>query len=203
MTSSADRLSRIMRVNVILPAVFFAVNTIPACAQAVIERPAKWAMQEHIGQLENCFLVKDGFYRSEQPSRSDFRVVDSMGVKTIVNLRNVRKDNRKSRGTNLKLVHIPINTWRMSYADVVSAMKAIDESEKPVLLHCIHGSDRTGVVTAAYRMVHQGWTKEEAVDEFLHGGYGYHSGWFPNILRLLESLEIDKLKKDIAIHSNP
>jgi len=125
------------------------------------------------------------------------KVVEGTGIKTLVNLRNVRKDNRKSRGTDLRLVHIPINTWKMSYEDVVKAMKALQSAEKPVLLHCIHGSDRTGVVTAAYRIVEQGWTKEAAVDEFLNGGYGYHSGWFPNILRLIESLDVERLKADL------
>ena len=186
-----------MAIKVILLAVAPVMSVLPVGAQTPATRPPSWAAQQHIGALENCYLVADGFYRSEQPSKADMKAVESSGVRTLVNLRNVRKDNRKSRGTELQLVHIPINTWRMSYDDVVSAMKAINAAEKPVLLHCIHGSDRTGVVTAAYRMVHEGWTKDAAVDEFLNGGYGYHSGWFPNILRLLESLDVEKLKKDL------
>jgi tyrosine-protein phosphatase SIW14 len=172
-------------------------GTMPAVAQVTAARPAAWATRTAMGTLENCYLVADGFYRSEQPSRSNMKAVESSGIKTLVNLRNVRKDKRKSRDTHLHQVHIPINTWRMSYDDVVLGLSALMKAEKPVLLHCIHGSDRTGVVTAAYRMTEQGWTKEAAIDEFLNGGYGYHSGWFPNILRLLESLDAEKLKVDV------
>jgi tyrosine-protein phosphatase SIW14 len=173
------------------------MNVAPVAAQSTSTRPPTWATQTTIGSLENCYLVADGFYRSEQPSKADMPLVEQAGVKTLVNLRNVRKDRRKARKTGLRLVHIPVNTWKMSYDDVVSGLKAVLAADKPVLLHCIHGSDRTGVVTAAYRMVEQGWTKEAAIDEFLHGGFGYHSGWFPNILRLLEGLDVEKLKAEV------
>jgi protein tyrosine/serine phosphatase len=42
---------------------------------------------------------------------------------------------------------------------------------KPVLLHCEHGEDRTGLAVAAYRVVVSGWTKDEAMDEALKFGY--------------------------------
>jgi len=173
------------------------INVVIVVAQVPAARSATWAARATMGSLENCYLVDEGYYRSEQPSKSDMKIVEQEGIKTLVNLRSIRKDNRKSRGTGLHLVHVPVNTWKMSYDDIVKAMKAIMAVEKPVLLHCIHGSDRTGVVTAAYRMVEQGWTKEAAIDEFLNGGYGYHRGWFPNILRLLEDLDVEKLKADL------
>jgi protein tyrosine/serine phosphatase len=125
-------------------------------------------------------------------------VLDSAGIRTLVNLRNRRSDRHKARKTNLQLVRVPINAWRMDYDDVVKSLKAIKAAEKPVVLHCIHGSDRTGVVAACYRMTEQGWTKEEAVDEFLNGGYGYHDGWFPKILTLLKEMDVEKLKADVG-----
>jgi tyrosine-protein phosphatase SIW14 len=76
-------------------------------------------------------------------------------------------------------------------------LKVIIKSEKPVLLHCKHGSDRTGCIVAAYRMAISGWTKEEAIREFREGGFGYHENWYPNILRLINSMDIEQLKKDI------
>jgi protein tyrosine/serine phosphatase len=41
-----------------------------------------------------------------------------------------------------------------------------------VLIHCKHGLDRTGLVAAMYRIVAQGWSKQAALDEMEHGGYG-------------------------------
>jgi tyrosine-protein phosphatase SIW14 len=167
-------------------------------AQPVATRPSIWATRAELGSLENSYLISEGFYRSEQPSRRNMLVLDSAGIKTLVNLRNVRNDKHKARKTKIKLVHVPINTWRMSYDDVVESLRAIKAAEKPLVLHCIHGSDRTGVVAACYRMTEQGWTKKDAIDEFLNGGYGYHSGWFPKILTLLEEMDVEKLKADVT-----
>src|SRR5689334_16676405 len=161
-------------------------------------RPGNWATKVELGDLSNGFLIDTLLYRSEQPSRADMKILESRGFVTIVNLRNVRNDRRKARGTSLVLVHVPVNTWRMSYDDVLTSLKAIKAAKGPVMLHCIHGSDRTGVVTACYRMTEQGWSKEDAIDEFLNGGYGYHTGWFPNILRLLQEMDVDKLKADLS-----
>jgi len=50
---------------------------------------------------------------------------------------------------------------------------------------------------AAYRIIKCGWTKEEAIKELREGGFGYHEKAYPNIIRLVNSLDIEKLKKDI------
>lgn len=43
-----------------------------------------------------------------------------------------------------------------------------------MVVHCWHGSDRTGAVIAAYRIVQQGWSQHDAIDEMINGGYGFH-----------------------------
>lgn len=37
-------------------------------------------------------------------------------------------------------------------------------------MRCQHGADRTGLVSALYRMVVQGWDAEAAVDGMVRGG---------------------------------
>jgi tyrosine-protein phosphatase SIW14 len=189
--------------NSLLSLIFSVLSLLCAhslvCAQSTaVQRPSNWATKVEIGSLSNSFQVDSVLFRSEQPSKADMKALEVKGFRTVVNLRNVRKDNRKARGTNLALVHVPINTWRMSYEDVVLSLRAIHVAEKPVMLHCIHGSDRTGVVAAFYRMTAEGWAKDDAIKEFLEGGYGYHSGWFPNILHLMESIDPEKLKADVG-----
>nr|WP_246217361.1 tyrosine-protein phosphatase [Paraburkholderia panacisoli] len=39
-----------------------------------------------------------------------------------------------------------------------------------LLIHCQHGADRTGFVSALYRVLFQSWTKQQAEDELLYGG---------------------------------
>jgi protein tyrosine phosphatase (PTP) superfamily phosphohydrolase (DUF442 family) len=43
------------------------------------------------------------------------------------------------------------NAGKINDRFVVVAMRTIAHAEKPILIHCQHGSDHTGVVTAMYR----------------------------------------------------
>ncbi|RYF62906.1 MAG: protein-tyrosine-phosphatase, partial [Comamonadaceae bacterium] len=74
---------------------------------------------------------------------------------------------------------VPIDTWSINDDEVRRALIAIREAEKkgPVLIHCWHGADRTGVVAAVYRMALQGWDKDAARHEMFRGGFGYHTLW--------------------------
>ena len=40
-----------------------------------------------------------------------------------------------------------------------------DARNWPVLIHCEQGASRTGVMAASYRIVDEGWTYQDAIDE--------------------------------------
>jgi len=76
-------------------------------------------------------------------------------------------------------------------------MKILSHPENgPFLIHCQHGSDRTGLMIAMYRIIYQNWSKDEALDEMVNGGFGYHSIW-RNIISYLKKVDIESLKKQI------
>ena len=166
-------------------------------SEAVLERPSTWAKKIQNISLQNLYKVDENLFRSEQPSKIGMKELQDLGVKTILNVRNLRNDNFEAKATKLVLKRKRINTWTINYREVVSALKLIQESPKPVLIHCKHGSDRTGCIVAAYRMSFQNWTKEEAINEFKSGGYGFHEDVFKNVLKLLESIDVEKLKIDL------
>ena len=60
-----------------------------------------------------------------------------------------------------------------------------DTNAVSVLVHCQHGADRTGTMCAMYRILREGWTADDAIDEMKNGGYGYHSVWgnLPRFIR--------------------
>ena len=74
------------------------------------------------------------------------------------------------------------------------------------MLHCHHGADRTGLVIAMYRIIYQGWTKDAALDELLHGGYGYHAMW-KNIPSYIKHADVEKIRnavdKELAKNAEP
>lgn len=122
--------------------------------------------------------------------------LERMGVKTVINLRNVFSDKQEIKGTSITEVQIPMRAKEISYEDIVTTMCAIQTAEKPVLIHCLHGSDRTGCMVACYRMIN-GMDKDLAIQEFLEEKYGYNKRLFPNILSLLKSIDPVQLKKDV------
>ncbi len=149
--------------------------------------------------IDNFHWVHESLYRSGQPNKRDFEQLESLGFKSIINLRKNHSDVDKAATTNLTVLEIPINTWKMDVDDIKSGLKAIQNAEKPVLLHCWHGADRTGTIVASYRMIYQNWTKEAAIEEFKHKNYGFHDRWFPNLIKLLESLNISQLKQELLV----
>jgi len=156
-------------------------------------RPAAWATV--IDPAMNLFQVAPRFYRSARLDEEDLPRLRSLGIRTVVSLRAFHSDTRLLGDTGIGAVRVPMLTWSIDDDEVVRALRAIRTAETrgPVLLHCQHGADRTGLVTAMYRMVVQGWPREAALDELLNGGFGYHSMW-KNIPAYLETVDVDVIR---------
>ena len=101
--------------------------------------------------FKRLYKVSDSVYRSEQPSKKGFVELEKKGFKTILNLRRVKDDKHKARKTDLILKHIRLESKELSEDDLIYALRVIKNAQKPILIHCWHGSDRTGATTAAYR----------------------------------------------------
>jgi protein tyrosine/serine phosphatase len=156
-------------------------------------RPAEWATA--IDPAMNLFQVAPRFYRSARLDEEDLPRLRSLGIRTVVSLRAFHSDTRLLDDTGIGAVRVPMLTWSIDDDEVVRALRAIRSAETrgPVLLHCQHGADRTGLVTAMYRMVVQGWSREAALDELQNGGFGYHSMW-KNIPTYLETVDVDAIR---------
>lgn len=161
------------------------------------ERPPNWAKKIALNQLHNTYLVEEGIIRGAQPSSKGFHTLDSLGVKSVLNLRNILSDKNEGRKTNIQLTHLRINTWTINYQELVEGVRLLNNAPKPVFVHCKHGSDRTGCIVAGYRIAIQDWSVEDAIDEFKNGGFGFHEKWFQNIVVLLKSIDKTKFKSDV------
>lgn len=166
------------------------------------ERPAKWGVSVKNQNLKNLYQITPNFYRCAQPSADGMKEAEKMGIKTVINLRHNHTDNDEAKETKLKLVHIPINTWHMKDKYVIQFLKvATDPEQRPILLHCLHGSDRTGTMCAIYRICVQGWNKENAIEEMKKGGYGYHKIW-KNLIKYINKVDVENIKKEAGIASS-
>lgn len=171
--------------------------SLPGIASAEAARPSQWATPVS-GTAPNLFQITPNFYRSAQLSKTDIPTLKTLGIKNVVGLRAFHSDKEWLKDSGIKAYRVKIYTWAISDDNVVAALKAIRtaEQEGPVLLHCQHGADRTGLISAVYRVIYQGWTKEQALDELKNGGYGYHAVW-KNIPPYLMALDVENIRRRV------
>lgn len=169
-----------------------------AAAASGEERPARWAEPIAVDGAPNLHKVSEVLYRSAQPSAAGMKGVEALGVKTVLSLRSFHSDRREARGTTLALVRVRFDTWDVDEDELVEALRVIrDPARQPVLVHCQHGADRTGMIVALHRIVFEGWSKQEAIDEMQNGGYGWHPVW-THIPGYVESVDVDALRRKIG-----
>jgi protein tyrosine/serine phosphatase len=170
-------------------------------------RPASWASPVASSpELPNLYRVSASLYRSAQPSRVGFEFLEShpsLGsgdrpINTVVSLRAFNDDSSLvATSSDLRLEEISFKSWHPEDEDVIKFLRiATTPSLQPVLVHCRHGSDRTGTMVAIYRIVVEGWTKTEATDEMVNGGFGFHPVW-QNLLRYIDALDVDAIRAEV------
>jgi tyrosine-protein phosphatase SIW14 len=144
-------------------------------------------------RIDNFGRVDAALYRGAQPEGRDYEDLKKLGVKTIVNLTSDDADpseKASAESAGLGYVQIPMTTHTVPTSAQLAQFLSIvnDPASQPVYVHCVGGRHRTGVMTAAYRMTHEGWSGQQAFKEmkqynfgsdFLHPEfkqfvYGYH-----------------------------
>jgi tyrosine-protein phosphatase SIW14 len=187
--------------------VFLAAGAAYA-AQAAQERPAAWARPiTGVEGMPNFYQVTPALYRSAQPLKEGFAYLAkqepplprSSPIKTVLSLRALHEDaSIAPTAPALRYERIRFNTWHPENQDIVKFLRIATTPElQPVLVHCQHGSDRTGTMVALYRIVVQGWSKEAALEEMTEGGYGFHPLW-QNLRRYVMQLDVESLKAELA-----
>jgi len=167
-----------------------------ALAASPQPRPETWAQPIQSKNLKNFYKLDNHVYRSAQPDEEAYGYLRSLGIKSILNLRDYHKDDPDAERFGLKLYEVDMDAGKIRSSDVVTALRIIRQADGPILIHCWHGSDRTGTISAMYRIVFQNWTKEDAIDELMHGGYGYHA-LYKNIPAYVRQADVDVIKKQV------
>ena len=164
--------------------------------EAGAERPVQWA--QPVGTQYNLHQMTPTLYRSALPDAKAVALLQSLQIGTVVNFLPESDDTWLPPG-NITRVQQPYRTNHVDDADIIAALRAIRaaEAEGPVLMHCKHGSDRTGLIAAMYRVVIQGWSKDEAISEMTQGGFG-ENDHFKDSIRYMMHADVDKLREALA-----
>lgn len=145
----------------------------------------------------NFYKVTDYLYRSEQPTQEGMKNLKKMGIKTVINLRAFHSDLDEIKKTGLLNEELSVKTWHIEDEDVIRVLRIIRKRENgPFLMHCWQGADRVGVMCAMFRIVEQGWTKDEAIQEMVKGGYGFHAAW-RNIIEYVKNVDVERIRKEV------
>lgn len=162
-------------------------------------RPAAWATAVESPGVQNLYRVETDLFRSARPSGAGFRELAALGVKTILDVAG--GDGDVARGTDLKLLHVPMTAWGLRDDRVLEALRIMtDPGNRPLLIHCQHGADRTGAMMALYRVVVQGWSKADAVREMNEGGF-HHSSLWRNLDNYVLKADVEALRRRLGIVS--
>ena len=159
-------------------------------------RPDTWAQPVQAKHLKNFYKLDDKVYRAAQPGDEGFQELRSLGIRNALNFRNYHSDANEAKGTGIRLFRIKMEAGEIETSQAIEALRIIKTSDGPIVIHCWHGSDRTGLISALYRIVFQGWSKDDAIDELMHGGYGYHS-MYKNIPEYIRKVDIEKVKQGV------
>ena len=146
--------------------------------------------------VRNLYRVAPGIYRSAQPDREEFRLLNAAGLKSVLNLRAHHSDREKINALPVQLFELPMNAGFM-------ALVLLRDAPKPVLIHCWHGSDRTGAVVAAWRIVFQKQDVETALKELMDPRYGHHRLLYRNIPDLLRGMDWKRIRESILNPERP
>lgn len=160
------------------------------------KRPADWANKIDTKEVKNLWKVNDTIYRSAQPEITNVQYLEKLGIHGFLDLRSHHSDKTITSGTSITGYDVEMKADSFTDKEIIEALKIIKNSNKPLLIHCKQGSDRTGVVVAMYRIVFEGWSKEKALTELQNGGYGFHSK-YSNIPEYIKNVDINKIKKSV------
>ena len=121
--------------------------------------------------VNNLGHVNEHLWRGAEPSGSAIAELSSAGVKVVIDLRESGSATQFEREAAEKLrinySNVPFPPLSAPSATQVNAVLKIiaEHNNETVFVHCRRGKDRTGTVVACYRIQHDGWSNQRALDE--------------------------------------
>jgi protein tyrosine/serine phosphatase len=120
-------------------------------------------------KIKNFGQMDDRFYRGAQPNEEDYKDLASLGIKTVIDLRNDPEsyEKRDVEALGMRYVNIAMSDKDYPRSDQAEQfLKLVDDSSTgKFFVHCAGGRHRTGVMGAVYRFNHYHWNFDQVYAE--------------------------------------
>ena len=129
----------------------------------------------------NITQVTSTIYRSAQPqSAADFEQIMSLGITAIIDLENESGESPWEKAQwmhysdEINFHSFPLSSLFPPKADIIDQILKtmyLTPNHEKILVHCLHGQDRSGLICGLYRRKYQGWSRCAAWREMLDRGF--------------------------------
>jgi protein tyrosine phosphatase (PTP) superfamily phosphohydrolase (DUF442 family) len=117
----------------------------------------------------NLAEIAPGVYRANQPSPRQLAAYSKMGIRSILNLRGAQPqsfyllEEEACAALGLALHNARIKAQAIPAAAFLELLDTFEQVERPVLMHCKSGADRTGIAAALWLLHMEGAGVEQAM----------------------------------------
>ena len=196
-----------MRVNrKISRVVAGATASVLALAVFAVAQAAQFDASSRI-RVDNFGCINEKFYRGAQPKGSDYKDLAALGVKTIIDLQQdgERDEQQMVEAAGMKFYRVGMSDSSWPSAEKAAQFIKIvnDPANQPVFIHCHGGRHRAGIMTAIYRMTHDGWDADQAYKEMRQYGFdkGFGHGSLKDYVYDYYS-RLDKKAKNVVVNAD-
>jgi protein tyrosine/serine phosphatase len=120
-------------------------------------------------KIRNFGQMDQRFYRGAQPNEQDYKDLQGLGIKTVIDLRSDSEsyEKRDVEALGMRYINIPMSDSDYPKAEQIDQfLKLVDNpSTGKFFVHCAGGRHRTGVMGAVYRFNHYHWSFDQVYAE--------------------------------------
>lgn len=160
------------------------------------------------GQLSRFARIDDHIYRGMQPNPEGFAKLARMGVKTVLDLRGGRfhepRERKQVESAGMQYISVRLSgIWAPKDAQIAKILRIVEDPKRwPIFIHCWRGEDRVGLVIACYRIAHDHWSNEQALDEARHLGLHRFEIFLEKYIRNFDPARLGRIP-DASLYPRP
>jgi protein tyrosine/serine phosphatase len=130
-------------------------------------------------RIKNFGDVDEKFCRGSKPRKKDLERLSSIGITTIIDLRE-QSDSREESGVaalRMRYINIPMSDRQYPSSETIHALlRLINETATgKIFVHCAGGRHRTGLFFALYRLSIYRWDYDRVYSEMK--SYDFYTRW--------------------------